>query len=137
MTPRKAPGRSALVPAAAEHENDPRFVRLCRVLARDPRFAAPVADFHAAQAAGGPRRFGSNGLRVNGKVFAMMSQGTLDVKLPKSRVDALVDAGIGERFDPGHGRVMKEWLMVTDPRARWRELAIEAHDFVGGMSATR
>ena len=67
----------------------------------------------------------------------MMSQGTLVVKLPKSRVDALVDGGIGERFDPGHGRVMKEWRMVTDPTARWRELAIEAHDFVGRNSAAR
>ena len=66
----------------------------------------------------------------------MMSQGTLVVKLPKSRVDALVDAGIGERFDPGHGRVMKEWLVVTDTRARWRELATEAHDFVGDAAAT-
>ncbi|HZP61349.1 MAG TPA: hypothetical protein VFB27_13590 [Opitutaceae bacterium] len=34
------------------------------------------------------------------------------MKLPRERVDALVAAGSGTRFGPGHGRVMKEWLTV-------------------------
>jgi hypothetical protein len=32
------------------------------------------------------------------------------VKLPRERVDELVEAGAGHRFDPGHGRLMKEWV---------------------------
>ena len=34
------------------------------------------------------------------------------VKLPKERVDELVSSGKGGCFDPGHGRVMKEWLSI-------------------------
>ena len=52
--------------------------------------------------------FGSEALKTRGRIFAMLSQGTLVVKLPKARVDALVDAGEGHRFDPRH-----------DGRGRW------------------
>ena len=52
------------------------------------------------------------------------------VKLPKERVGALVAAGKGEYFDPGHGRLMKEWLAVEAGRVSWLELAREAYDFV-------
>ncbi len=38
------------------------------------------------------------------------SKGKFVVKLPRQRVDALVATGEGERFDPGHGRLMKEWI---------------------------
>ena len=54
------------------------------------------------------------------------------VKLPKDRVDAIVAAGRGENFDPGHGRKMKEWLTVVSPKLSWVDLAREAHDFVEG-----
>ena len=125
--------RSAAAPpeagAHARHD-DPRFIRLCNALAKDPRYAASVSDFRAQRATAGPRRFGSNGLRVGGRIFAMTAQGTLVVKLPRSRVDALVAAGDGERFDPGHGRIMKEWFVVTNPTVSWRTLATEAFAFV-------
>lgn len=51
-------------------------------------------------------------------------------KLPKLRVDDLVSAGIGKRFDPGHGRLMKEWVVVGDTKADWVDPAKEAYDFV-------
>jgi hypothetical protein len=54
------------------------------------------------------------------------------VKLPKDRVAALVARRQGEPFDPGHGRLMKEWLSVVSPRVSWVDLAKEAHAFVGG-----
>ena len=56
------------------------------------------------------------------------------VKLPRSRVDALVDAGEGERYDPRRdGRMMKEWLVVgSHDGARWLALAKEALQFVRG-----
>ena len=65
-------------------------------------------------------------LKVNGKIFAMMSsKGKFVLKLSKKRVDELVSSGKGERFDPGHGRVMKEWVVVGDEKADWVELAKE------------
>jgi len=81
----------------------------------------------------GKRGFGSATLQVDGRIFAMLVGGRLVVKLPRPRVDALVAAGAGERFDPGHGRVMKEWLVAGDALDdRWRDIADEARAFVGG-----
>jgi hypothetical protein len=59
--------------------------------------------------------FGSNpGLRLKGKIFAMWVKGALVVKLPKERVSALVAAGEASQFDPGHGRLMKEWATIHE-----------------------
>lgn len=72
------------------------------------------------------RMFGSAGLKFGGKVFAMEVKGTLVVKLSARRVDELVAAGAG-RFDPGHGRLMREWVSVApDSGWDWLELAREA-----------
>jgi len=69
--------------------------------------------------------FGTGTLKVNGRIFALLSsRGQLVVKLPRKRVDALVAEGVGERFDPGHGRLQKEWLSVTN--GEWEPLAREA-----------
>lgn len=84
------------------------------------------------------RMFGSPGLKVGGKVFAIEVKGRLVVKLPRARVEALVAEGAGEPFDPGHGRLMKEWVAVPPSAADWLSLAREAHDFVcaqGGRAA--
>jgi TfoX/Sxy family transcriptional regulator of competence genes len=109
---------------------DRRFVALCKTLATDPRYAGTLSEHAANRASPTKRRFGSNALKVNGKIFAMMSQDTLVVKLPRARVDELVDGGFGKRFDPGHGRLMKEWLAVSAPTRLWATLVREAHDFV-------
>lgn len=77
------------------------------------------------------KEFGSSTLKVNGKIFAMLVKGRLVVKLPRQRVDALIAAGDGGRFDPGHGRLMKEWLTVSpSSEADWVSLAREALEFV-------
>jgi hypothetical protein len=78
------------------------------------------------------RGFGSSGLRWRGKIFAMLaSDDAFVVKLPKSRVDALVASGDGERFDPGHGRLMKEWIAIEPTsEVEWLPLAREALAFV-------
>jgi TfoX/Sxy family transcriptional regulator of competence genes len=77
--------------------------------------------------------FGSSpGLRTTGKIFAMLVNSELVVKLPKARVDQLVASGTGGRFDPGHGRLMKEWATVAlDSSESWERLAAEALQFVG------
>jgi hypothetical protein len=64
-------------------------------------------------------------------VFAIVgSRGNLVVKLPKERVDVLVASGQGENFDPGHGRLMREWVAVLSTEASWLDLVREANDFV-------
>lgn len=98
----------------------------------DPRFAPVVDAFaHDPEVTSGTM-MASFGLKVNGKIFAMVARGRLVAKLPRARVDELVGAGRGERFDPGHGRRMKEWLSVTDDGLDWLALAREAHRFVKG-----
>jgi hypothetical protein len=83
--------------------------------------------------AGPQRAFGSTSLKTNGKIFAMLVKGRLVVKLDRRRVETLVASGDGERFDPGHGRRMKEWLDVESTSADvWLALATEAEAFVAG-----
>jgi hypothetical protein len=81
----------------------------------------------------GKKGFGSSALCVGGKIFALLSsKGRFVVKLPRQRVDELVAAGHGDRFDPGHGRVMKEWLELGDGYEKeWLPLARAALQFVG------
>ena len=43
-------------------------------------------------------------------------------------------AGDGERFDPGIGRLMKEWVAVaTRAKGEWLSLADEARAFVASL----
>lgn len=78
------------------------------------------------------KRFGSSELKVHNKIFAMLVKGQLVVKLPKSRVDALIASGNGERFEPRHdGRLMKEWVTVEPTsKEEWLHLSKEAMEFV-------
>jgi TfoX/Sxy family transcriptional regulator of competence genes len=102
----------------------------------EERWAALVETMLAHGAAtygsdGAQRAFGSTSLKTNGKIFAMLVKGRLVVKLDRRRVDELVAAGDGRRFDPGHGRLMKEWLDVDAVAAEvWQVLATEAEAFV-------
>ena len=61
----------------------------------------------------------------------MSSKGHFVVKLPEERVNALIAAGRGTHFDPGHGRLMKEWLVVTVDHKFWVPLAREARELLG------
>jgi hypothetical protein len=80
----------------------------------------------------GEKGFGASALQTSGRIFAMLSNGRLVVKLPRQRVDALIAAGEGERFAPRHdGRLMKEWLTVAPTsKEGWLPLATEAMEFV-------
>ena len=81
----------------------------------------------------GGRGFGRSALRFQGKIFAMLVRGQLVVKLPKARVDALVDGGEGVRFDANKGTPMKEWFSLDpDSGLEWLTLAREALAFAGG-----
>jgi hypothetical protein len=74
-------------------------------------------------------------LKADGKIFAILGTGRLVVKLPRARVDELVERGAGERFDPRRdGRLMKEWL-VAGGTLDSVALVKEAHAFAGGAKA--
>ena len=94
----------------------------------------PIAKAELARrGVSGGTGFGRNeGLRAGGKIFAMLVRGELVVKLPRGRVDELVEAGVAGRFDAGKGRPMKEWASVGPAASRrWRGLVEEARAFVG------
>jgi hypothetical protein len=73
-------------------------------------------------------------LRANGAFFACVERATghLIVKLPASRVAALVATGQALPFAPS-GRTFREWAAfpVADS-AEWRALLAEAREFAGG-----
>ena len=76
--------------------------------------------------------FGSvRGLRVRGKIFAMLMDGALVVKLPVERCATIVEGG-GRPLSMGR-RTMREWVATdaVDPAA-WAELADAAHAYVRG-----
>lgn len=103
----------------APAEDDPKFMPVIVALAGDKQVSRG-------------RMFGSVGLKVNGKVFAMLVKGKFVAKLPKERVAELVASGTGEYFDPGHGKLMKEWVALMGAQGQWADLAKEARRFVGG-----
>lgn len=104
---------------------DERFNELVATLAAQPNVTGP-ADLTPRQ------QFGSSAqLRVNNKIFAMLVGGRLVLKLPRQRVDALVATDGGQRFEPGRGRVMHEWVCVApDAATNWLALTEEAMRFV-------
>jgi hypothetical protein len=96
----------------------------------NPQFASVVDAFIRRRDVTAGHMMASYGLKVNGKIFAMYGKERFVVKLPKERVDALVTDGSGERFDPGHGRRMKEWIVIRADGPDWVSLATEAYRFV-------
>ena len=81
--------------------------------------------------------FGRSGLRYGGKIFAMFVRGDLVVKLPARRVDELVTAGHGRRFDANKGTPMREWFAAyPDCPLTWSALACEALDFARQTART-
>jgi hypothetical protein len=80
---------------------------------------------------GGGTGFGSNAIKINKSIFAMLADDRLVVKLPAERVAQLISAGDGVPFDAGKGKPMKEWVGLTGDDDACRELVAEAMTFVG------
>src|SRR5215831_8008203 len=111
---------------AASLSADERFAALTKAFAGQPGVEPPGAG----------KGFGSAALRVHGKIFAMLVEGKLVLKLPKARVQSMTAAGQGEYFEPRHdGRQMKEWIVLAaTSQEEWRKLAREALAFVDSKS---
>ncbi|MEL6821718.1 MAG: hypothetical protein AAFP70_08160 [Calditrichota bacterium] len=71
-------------------------------------------------------------IRVNSDFFAAPEHktGSLIVKLPKNRVQQLIEQGIGFPFAPA-GKVFKEWVLIEERDDKiWKEILEEAKNFV-------
>ncbi len=56
--------------------------------------------------------FGFDCLRINGKVFAKLHNGHLVMKLPATRIKALVDSGQASSYEL-RGRLTKKWGVIS------------------------
>ncbi len=105
-----------------------RFAEVVTALGQEPgvTFGQP----------GAKKTFGHSALKVDDKIFAMVSSaGHFVVKLPKARVDGLEAGKAGKRFEASRGRPMKEWLQVdSESDEEWVQLAREALSFVRSLS---
>lgn len=76
---------------------------------------------------------GSEALKFDSKVFAMGVKGELVVKVSGERARELLEATHASAFDPGHGRIMKQWVSIaTHAELDWCELAREALAYARG-----
>ena len=83
---------------------------------------APEDRFDGVSPAARGRRLGSPALRYQGRIIAVLTHGRLSVKLPRPRVDELVDDGTGTRYDN-----LREWLVLSPVSAiPWLGLVKEA-----------
>jgi hypothetical protein len=93
------------------------FAELCEEYAATPGVSVPD---------GAGRGFGSQALKIDGAIFAMISSGRLVVKLPARRVTELIESGGGQPFDAGKGKPLKEWVSLIADEAACRALVAEA-----------
>ncbi len=102
-----------------------RFEAVIETLRRDPRITEA-------------KMFGARGLGIGGKYFAMLYKGRLVVKLPNERIQTLVASRHAVFFDPGMGRLMKEWAAISlEAKVTWLDLAKEARDFVAAGAGAK
>jgi hypothetical protein len=92
---------------------------------------AEYADVTGVSVPSGGTGFGSKALKINSKIFAMLVDDHLVVKLPAARVAELIETGAALPFDGGKGKPRKEWLVLTGDEATCRALVVEAQAFVG------
>ena len=82
------------------------------------------------------KAFHNPGLKVGGKLFAMLVRDELVVKLPAARCLELVTAGTARSFDRGQGRPLREWVCLEQVDERlWLALAREALAFGQELAA--
>ena len=70
-------------------------------------------------------------LKIKKKMFAFPTKdGNIIVKLPKERVTELLGSGEGLPYDPGNGKIMKEWVIIPEDHSeKWIDYASEAKEF--------
>ena len=94
-------------------------------------FCKVAAHHGVAWTLNDPPKFGSNALRVKGKIYAALTRShRLLLKLPPARWAELLASKRAVRFESG-GRVMNGWITLAPDQAQhWIPLADEARDFL-------
>ena len=100
--------------------------------ARLDALAAAFADQPGVTVGHGRRGFGSGTLMVDGRIFALVSDERLVLKLPAPRVAALISDGQGLPYTAGKTTPLREWVEVSGAADAWPDLGREALLFVGG-----
>ena len=66
---------------------------------------------------------GAQGLKHNGKMFAMFYKGDLTIKLKPENVKRMIENGEGLPHDPGTGKPMKDRILVSaSKKDKWIDL---------------
>ena len=70
---------------------------------------------------------GAQGIKKDGKLFAMFMKGDLLVKLPGHRVKEIINTGDGVLYDPGTGKPMNNRVLIpASNKDTWIKYSIEA-----------
>ncbi|NPE09805.1 MAG: hypothetical protein GNW80_16105 [Asgard group archaeon] len=69
-------------------------------------------------------------LKIKKKMFVFLNMENITVKLPKERVTELLNSGEGLPYDPGNGKIMKEWVTIPlESSDKWIAFAKEGMRF--------
>ena len=73
---------------------------------------------------------GAQGLKHNGKMFAMFYKGDLTIKLKPDNVIKLIENGEGLPHDPGTGKPMKDRILLpASKKDKWIDMCeLSLHD---------
>ena len=73
---------------------------------------------------------GAQGLKYNGKMFAMFYKGDLIIKLKPENVKKLIENSEGLPHDPGTGKPMKDRILVpASKKGKWINMCeLSLHD---------
>ena len=100
------------------------------------RLEALSADLQQQPDVNWGRMFGSTGMRVRGKVFAVAAHaGGLLIKVPEAHADGLVGSGTADRMVMG-GVPRREWVLVPDDAddETWSEQLHAAYTYVDSIT---
>jgi len=74
---------------------------------------------------------GAQGIKYEGKMFAMFYKGDLTLKFSPDRVKELIDTGKALPHDPGTGKAMKDRILIPSSKNdTWLDLAKESFEYV-------
>jgi len=73
---------------------------------------------------------GAQGIKYNDKMFIMFYKGDIVVKLATNRINEFIKEGIGEPFDPGTGKPMKNRMLIkASKKKHWIKVSEESKKF--------
>lgn len=74
---------------------------------------------------------GAQGIKYNGKMFAMFYKGDLTLKFSPERVKELIESEQALPHDPGTGKAMKDRVLIlADKKDSWIALTEESLTYV-------